>query len=314
MASTLQPAELLWFIPGWFARGMLNCIIGRKNAGKSSCTAWLMAQAKRPAILPGYEEGVELMQCPRWSANKVLLRSLLVLDDQTYSPQLQKGLLIQILRQHKTDLLIIENLNSYLPGDVGANDPQGVRAYLESLAAIAAATGACVVGTRHPGKEPGNICPDSREWENVPRIIAVVEEEPSRPGHYWLWSHRCGVGPQPEPLAYTLPRLPNTVPVFTPALEGSRQQLELAQAAPDALDRDRLQAAMELLAGLLDEDWVEAKEVFVAASREQLGEGTIRRAAKLLQVQFRRTGSGLNHRSFWGRKGLDLPWSEADQR
>jgi hypothetical protein len=208
---------------------------------------------------------------------------------------------------------VIENLTSYLTAGITANDPQGVRAYLEALHAIAAVSGACVVGSRHPGKEAGNICPDSREWENVPRIITVVEEDPSNHGHYWLWSHRCGVGAQPEPLPYTLPRGPDRVPVFTPVLKGDRAALELAQAAPDALDRDRLQAAISLLDALLSEDWVETRVVFSEASKEQLGEGTMRRAAKLLGVQMRREGSGLNHKSYWGRKGLDRPWSEADQ-
>jgi hypothetical protein len=49
LGSALKQGTLTWFVPGWFARGMLNMVIGRKNAGKSSCLAWLMSQAKRPA-------------------------------------------------------------------------------------------------------------------------------------------------------------------------------------------------------------------------------------------------------------------------
>ena len=312
LASTLAGAELSWFVPGWFARSMLHCLIGRKNVGKSSCLAWLMSQAKRPVILPGYEEDVALMMLPRWRQHKVLLRSLLVLNDQHYTPSLQVGLIVSILRQHRADLLVVENLDSYLPDGHSANDSQAVRPYLEAWHAIAVQSGVCLVGTRHPGKDPSNLCPGSHCWEDVPRISVVLEREVGPPPRHWMWSHRCGVGSQPAPLTFELAASPNSPPVFRLAGAPDLAALQLAQAAPDAQDRTRLQAALSLLETLLAEDWVEARVVFAEAEKERLGEGTIRRAAGLLGVQTRREGQGLAHRSLWGRKGLDSPWAEAD--
>ena len=253
------------------------------------------------------------MMMPRWRANKVLLRSLLVLNDQHYSPQLQGNLLVQILRNHRADLLVVENLDSYLPPDASTNDSQAVRPYLESLHALAVASGVPVIGTRHPGKDPGNLCPGSHCWEDVPRISVVLEREEGRSPVYWMWSHRCGVGRQPAPVTYRLVADGPGAPVFTLADAPDLAALEMAQAAPEMLDRQRLQGAIDLLTALLAEEWVECRTVFGEAEKERLGEGTIRRAAKILGVQTRREGSGLNHKSFWGRAGLDVPWCDADQ-
>jgi len=297
---------------GWFAHDMLNVVIGRKNVGKSSCLAWLLSQAKRPAILPGYEESVELMMLPRWRANKVLLRSLLVLNDQHYSPSLQVGLIVQILRQHRADLLVIENLDSYLPPDASTNDSQAVRPYLESLHQIAAQSGVCLVGTRHPGKDPGNLCPGSHCWEDVPRISVVLESEGNPPTRYWAWSHRCGVGRQPTPLTYTLPCQGSGAPVFTLARETDTAALRIAQVAPDPIDRSRLQTAMDLLRRLLADGSLEGPRVFAEAEKERLGEGTIRRAAIQLGIVITREGSGLNHGSSWQLPGAATPWKASD--
>jgi len=292
---------------------MVSLLVGRKNVGKSSCLAWLLSQARRPVILPGYEESVELMMLGRWRAHRVDLAHLLVLNDHHYLPSLQTTLLVSILRRHHADLLVIENLDSYLPPDASTNDSQAVRPYLESLHSIASQSGVCLVGTRHPGKDPGNLCPGSHCWEDVPRISVVLEREASRSSAYWMWSHRCGVGVQPDPLSYTLVRTGDGPPVFTPARVSDTASLELAQAAPDVIDRQRLQAAIDLLTALLAEEWVETRVVFAEAAKEALGEGTVRRAGTILEVQKRREGSGLNHKSYWGRKGLDAPWGDADQ-
>ena len=313
IAASLHSTELRWFVEGWFAASMLNVIIGRKNVGKSSCLAWLLAKAQRPVILPGFEESVELMMLPRWRAANVLLRSLLVLNTQHYSPQLQTSLLVSILREHRADLLVIENLDSYLPPDASTNDSQAVRPYLESLHSIAVQSGIPVVGTRHPGKDPANLCPGSHCWEDVPRISVVLEREEGRSPTYWMWSHRCGVGRQPDPVTYSLASQGPAPPVFTLADEPDMAALRWRRRHQMLLDRQRLRGAVELLTALLAEDWVEAKVVFTEAEKERLGEGTLRCAAKILGVQMRREGSGLNHKSFWGRAGLDRPWVDADQ-
>jgi AAA domain len=307
LASMFDAAELSWFVPGWFARSMLSVLIGRKNVGKSSCLAWLLAQAQRPVILPGYEESVELMMLPRWRAHKVLLRSLLVLNDQRYLPSLQLQLLMSILTQHHADLLVIEGLDSYLPPDASTNDSQAVRPFLESLQAIAQQSGAAIVGTRHPGKDLTNLCPGSHEWEDVPRISVILEREGPRSATHYMISHRCGVGQQPAPMSYTLVRDGASPPVFTPTTAATSQALEIAQQAPDLIDRQRLQAALDLLGVLLSGDWIEAKTIFAEANKEALGEGTVRRAAAILEVQMRREGNGLNHKSLWGRKDLAVP-------
>jgi AAA domain len=312
LASTLAGTELAWFVPGWFARSMLSVIIGRKNVGKSSCLAWLLAKAQRPVILPGYEESVELMMLPRWRAANVLLRSLLVLNDQHYSPSLQIGLIVSILQRHRADLLVIENMDSYLPADHSTNDSQAVRPYLEGLHSIAVQSGVPVIGTRHPGKDPANLCPGSHCWEDVPRISVVLESEGNPATRYWLWSHRCGVGSQPDPLGYTLPRNEVGVPVFKLAEKTDTSALRIAQIAPDPIDRSRLQSAMDMLSRLLQDGSIEGRLVFAEAEKERLGEGTIRRAAIQLGVVITREGSGLNHGSTWQLPGAAAPWSASD--
>jgi len=230
----------------------------------------------------------------------------LVLNDQHYQPSLQVALITQILADHRADLLVIESLDSYLPPDASTNDSQSVRPYLEALQAIAGQSGCAVVGTRHPGKDPANLCPGSHEWEDVPRISVVLERSEDATPRYWMLSHRCGVGLQPAPQQYRLLRTGVHPPVFAPLEKTDETGLAMAQAAPDPADRDRLQTAVALLTRLLGDEWVESRVIFAHGDAERLGEGTIRRAARILHVQKVRQGKGLAHLSHWGKEGLKL--------
>jgi len=299
VASTFREKETRWFWEPWFAFDVLNVLVGRKNVGKSSLVAKLMAMAKRPIILPGFEEDVERMMMPRWRVAGVNLDNLKVLNDQPYSPQLMKDLFVKILRDWGADLFVVEMMDSYLPDEKSENNSQDVRPFLEALREIAERSGACVVGTRHPGKDAENIMRGSQAWENVPRIIVTLETFEGPPVRRWMSSHQCGVAEKPPAVSYELRREGKAPPVFIPGELADPKAVELAKATPDQMDRLAIDLAREMLVRFLGDGRKEAKDVYAQAEKERLSDRTMRRGARLLDVIVTREGQGANHKVYW---------------
>jgi hypothetical protein len=283
---------------------MLSLVVGRPNTGKSSFLAWLMSQVGRTVLFPGFEEVLEVLMLPRFKVHGVNLDNVLCLNDQHYSPQDQKDQIIRQVRAWRADLVVIETVDSYLPGDVSENDGQAVRPFLEALETIAEQTGAAIVGSRHPGKDADNVMRGSQAWGAVPRVQLELVRDDGPPLRRFMRPYKYGVGAEPPSQSFELVTSPNQPPVFRLGAAADRGMVDLARDVPDALDRSFVQMAEHLLRALLADSEKESSLVLAEGRKEGLSERTVYRASKTLGVVIRRHGTGRDHKSLWSLPGV----------
>lgn len=301
--STVAERSVEWFLKPWIPRGMLTLLVGRPNTGKSSFLAWLMSQARRTVLLPGFEEMLETLMLPRYRVHGVDLRGVLCLNDQHYSPADQKDQLVRQIRAWRADLIVIETVDSYLPGESSENDAQAVRPFLEALEAIAHATGAAVVASRHPGKDAENVMRGSQAWGAVSRVQLELVRDDGPPLRRYLRPHKYGVGDEPKSQSFDLVASPGEPPVFRFGAPADAAAVDLARDVPDALDRRMVELAEEMLRSILGDSEKESSIVLAEGRKEGLSERTVYRASKTLGVVIRRSGKGREHRSYWTLPG-----------
>lgn len=302
--STLKHRPLVWFLPPWIPRGMLSCVAGRPNTGKSSFLGWLLAQSKRSVLFPGFEEVLEMLMLPRFIAHGVALDNVLCLNDQRYCFIDQKSLLVRQIRAWRAELVVIETVDSYLPSTMNENDGQAVRLFLESIEAIAEATGAAIVCSRHPGKDADNVMPGSRAWGAVPRVVLELVRDDGPPLKRYLRPFKYGIGPEPSSQSFDLVETLGQPPVFRFGKQAGRGAVDLARDVPDALDRSFVQMAEQMLTAFLADSEKEGSLVLAEGRKEGWSERTIYRAANSLGVVVTRSGKGREHRSFWSLPGV----------
>jgi len=295
--STIPPQDVRWLIHGFIPRGCLTLLCGPPSCGKSSLGAWLCLQARRPAILPGSEESVEVDLIPRLIEAGIDMSQALGLTTRRWSLPDDRDLLAATLLRWKSDFLWIDPIDTYV-NLVHENDGDSVRAALEAFAVVAQRSGCAVVAARHPGKHPGNVCPGSRQWRAVPRMIWEMVPSPDdlMTGVIRPWKAYGGVSRLPR--RYALFSDDGRPPVWEPGEVVGPVEAE-ALAITDHDDRRLIDQAMELLKALLAECEQESTWIYQVADREHLKDRCMRTALRRLGGTVRRQGVGKDHKSFW---------------
>jgi energy-coupling factor transporter ATP-binding protein EcfA2 len=297
IASTIHPTAATWFATDLIVAGELTFVIGEPGAGKSTFGAHLCRLAQRPMILPGYEESVESALIPRLRAGQVRLETTLILDGRQWSLPQDRATLGQVVVDHQADLLWIDPIDTYV--SMGSeNDGPEVRAALESLVRIAHDTGVTVVAARHPGKQPSNLLPGSRQWRAVPRGLVRLQVDAGPPLRRYISRVKPLTGDQPPAMEYTLLGDPGEPCRFSLGSPVSQGTLDLVGES-DQVERRKIDDAEHLLRGLLADAEQESSYIYAAAERERLGDRVVRRAAARIQVIVRREGVGREHRTIW---------------
>jgi hypothetical protein len=296
--TALRQRALTWFLEPWILQGAFSLVVGDPTSGKSTFGAWLMARARRPVLLPGAEEDVEVMTLPRMEAHGVNLAELLVLDDADYTMPTRKNQLAELLARHRADLLWIDPIDSYV-GDTEENNGMAVRATLEAFAWLARFTSCAVVATRHPGKAPGNVLPGSRQWRAVPRVVLELVVDPGPPQRRLIRPNRDSTGRDAPPTLYSLEGEKGRPRIWTWGEPIDATEVEVIRAVPDTVDRWKIDQACELLRALLAGGEMDSRAVYQRADQEKINDRMVRRAMQRLGVQVRRDDYGVNHRSYW---------------
>lgn len=309
LASDVEYRPVEWVIADLVPKAALTFVIGQPGAGKSTFGAWLCSQATKPAILPGFEESVETSLLPRLLANQVPMPRCLVLDGRQWLFPADRQILTDRLRRHGCDLCWVDPVDSYLGGG-SENDGQVVRPALEALARAANDVPCAIVCARHPGKQAGNLCPGSRAWRAVPRVILQLCVDPGPPVRRYLTLWKDPFSRCVEPREYTLLGEPGEAKRFRlgPCLDAGEAEI---MDVTDRVDRWRINQAIALLQALLAESEQESSYVYQVAERERLPDRTVRYAAQRLGVIIRREGVGREHRSLWS---LPTPATLADSQ
>lgn len=303
LAVELTASATEWFFPGFVPRRMLSAVVGEPSAGKSTFGAFLCAIARRPVILPGFEEDAGGPLRSRLLSAEADLRHVLILDDRPYGVPWDRERITAAMVEHRADLLWIDPIDSYI-GETNENDGQAVRHALETLAKMAKETGAAVVFARHPGKLPGNVCPGSRSWRAVPRVVLRMTVFPGPPEQRVLEAYKDNVGGVNPPTLYTLDTAEGWAPWFSlggPLNPEDKVLLEVA----DRQDRRLVEQATEMLRAVLSEGRQQTTWLYAQAEAEQIGARTLRRAADRLGVVVEREGVGREHKAYWSLPGSE---------
>jgi len=117
-------------------------------------------------------------------------------------------LIEQAIRRHGVRLLIIDVLMAYLPGRVDSHRDQDIRSVLSALAAVAEATGCCILLLRHLNKAAGgnplyrgggSIC-----IVGAARAAFLAAVDPDDDTRRVLAATKCNLAVMPEALSFQL--------------------------------------------------------------------------------------------------------------
>jgi len=290
-------SEPTWFHEPWIPGRCLVLVVGKPNAGKSTFGAWCCARATRPAILPGNEEDVGSALANRLLANGVDPGRCLLLDHRPWMLPLDEAALVAALRAHAADLLWIDPIDSYV-GEINENDGPTVRATLESFSKVARAADCTVLAARHPGKDPTNVCPGSRQWLAVPREVVELRHDKGPPLRRALRACKDPFGCTALPRAFTLEGEPKRPKRFVLGGELSEQLVDTLGIG-DQVEQLKIDQAVELLKGLLADGELPCRTCYGEGEQERLSERTVRYAAQRLGLERRSERQGRTQHFFW---------------
>jgi len=278
LASEVPPEMVTWLVTDLVPHATLIFVVGMPSSGKSTLGAWLCGLAKRPAILPGYEESVGSTMLPRLLANMVCLSQCRILDDTAWSLPNDRQRLTEVLRRHQSDLLWIDPIDSYL-SEEDCRGNEGVRAGLEGLARLAREVPCAVVCSRHPGKSPGNLCPGYRAWKAVPREVLEITHEVGPPERRFVRRTKDPWSLGRKPREFHLGGEPREPQRFSLGPEVEAAEADVLDVV-DPIDRTMLEQATDLLREVLSRGKVDSVIVRGLATDEGIKDGILRRAAK----------------------------------
>lgn len=296
LGRLLESVEILsveWLLKPWFARGELSFIAGVPAVGKSTMAAWLIAQAGRTILFPGYEENAERATAPRLIANGVHPDLVKLMDDEEYIFPDDVKRTVVAARDFGSRLIVLDPVDSYMRDSVWEGDTHGVRTFLESLSELAHESGAAVVCVRHPGKDLTNIMPGSRQWRAVPRSIVELTSDGKRTPEYFLKHYKNSFGKRSKPFSYTLEgdgEVPSRFVLGKP-LEASQE--ELADLANDSFLKRNVRHVCNLIKHLFDEQEEPSVNELTSLCRAQgIGDRPRSEALHVLHIEVRAAGKG----------------------
>lgn len=297
LAVNVHREAIVWMADGIIPRQALTLVVGTPGVGKSTFGAWLCRHAQKPAIIPGSEESIGSALLPRLVAGNVALERCLILDGRQWALPPDRQRLAEALLQHQADLVWIDPIDPLL-GDLSENDGQAVRHCLESLHWIAERCDLAIVAARHPGKAKDNVCPGSRQWRAVPRVVIRLDRDDGPPLRRFLISVKPYGGIHPKPREFALIGDPGEPARFSLGPEVSETESSLSEVS-DWIERRKIDEAQTLLSDLLSDGKMESSLVYAAGERERINEKCMWRAGQRLRVLIIREGQGRDHRSYW---------------
>ncbi|MGI8693511.1 MAG: AAA family ATPase [Geodermatophilaceae bacterium] len=228
----VQPEHVSWLWPARLPLGKLVVLDGDPAVGKSTLAVDLAARISTGARWPdgtdcptadvlimSAEDGLADTIRPRLDAAsgdaaKVhALTDVRYLDDAgqncTRPPTLADAALIeQAIRRHGARLVIIDVLMAYLPGKVDSHRDQDIRSVLSALAAVAEATGCCILLLRHLNKAVGGN-PLYRGGGSIgivgaARAAFLAAVDPDDDGRRVLAATKSNLALMPEALSFRL--------------------------------------------------------------------------------------------------------------
>jgi len=336
-ADTVTPEPIHWLWPGWLATGKLHIYAGPPGTGKTTVALDLAASLSAGGIWPdgtraveagvviwSGEDGIEDTLVPRLQAAGARLDKISFISGVTelghsrpFDPKSDVPELRAAINRlpAKTNLLIVDPIVSAIAGDSHKNAE--VRQALQPLVDLAREQGCAVLGITHfskgmKGREPVERVTGSIAFGAVARVVVgfarLPDEHERGPGRLMVRA-KSNIGLDEGGFVYELEQQPlRDTPLILASrvlwrgeIEGSARDLLLqAEAVSDPDERSERNEAADLVRDVLSGGPKPRKQVMKAAREQGLSESTVKRAARQIGVQFRRTG-------FAGGSNWELP-------
>lgn len=299
VASSIVARKVEFLLEPYLARGMVSFLVGEPESGKSTVAAWMMRAARRTILLPGREENFESITLPRLLANGIRLDDVLVLDDGEWIMPRAREELVRVVKVWGADLVIADPIDTYRSESGSEDNGPHVREFLECWARIGNETGASILGIRHPGKDPGNVCPGSRQWRAVPRVIIELVPDPDGSGMGIIRKYKDSLGQDIATRRYKLDGLPGEPRVFMPGNVVASLEAAALKETADRQERSVLEECKVFLRDVLKDKPMEAAEIYAMADKLKLSPRTLRLAAISLGITKTPKGFGKEYTSEW---------------
>jgi hypothetical protein len=316
----VQVQTLRWLWKGRIAFGKLNLLVGKPGLGKSFITldqaARLTTGTHQPDELERPERGICLFWIaeddlgdtvrPRFEAlrgdvSRFAVTRAVLEDGIERMPSLARDLplLRAKIEEIGASFVVIDPMNAYLAG-IDGNDDIKMRTVFSPLSAIAADTGAAIVGVTHTNKRVEGDALErvmgSMAYVGAARSVLAVGQDPDNPGRRVLAQIKSNLSELAPPLGYRLADgmlLYDSDPVNITADSifdsGQRAQGE----------RSALAEAKRFLEEVLRGGEQKAQDVQNEAKQPGISSHTLRRAREELGVVSRRQGFGADAVHFW---------------
>lgn len=337
--ADVRPERVRWLWPGRLPIGKLVVIDGDPSTGKSTLTADLAARCSvgsewpdgapnerpRGVLLLSAEDGMADTIVPRLISAGADLERVHALTEVAVTaddgavvmapPSIPRDVprLAQIVTKHDIGLLVVDVLMAYLGGRTDSNKDQDVRSALHPLAAMAEATGCCVVLVRHLNKAGGSNAlyrgGGSIGIVGAARAAYVVGRDPDDNDRRILAVSKLNIGREPESLAY---RLVSDEATGSARVEWEREPVpltanDLIQPALNDEEKAERNEVASWLVGFLSERGGTATpaEIKKAAAVEGFDWRRVQRARARLGIESTRGGFARSGQSaaYWSLAG-----------
>lgn len=306
----MSQKKLEWFWEPWIPCGLLSIIVGQSGSGKSSLSAFLMSRARRSILFAGDEEDPELMVLPRLVLHGGRVNDVLSIEDGDWCMPRAEDRLIDLVRSWRAELVILDPIDSYKEDGISEDNGDAVRRFLESYKRIGQRTGAAIVGIRHPGKDPTNVMPGSRNWRNVPRSVVELVSDEGEGRQRIIRPYKDSLGQDADSRYFTLKGERGKARLFELGDPVARDEARVIKTVADPVERAEIERCKLFLLEVLTDQWMDCRDVYKMAEDQKLNPRTLRLAHGLVGAEIWRHGSGKNHKCEWAKGGTSRPLPE----
>lgn len=337
-ASSIKPARVAWLWDGRIAFGTLALLAGREGQGKSTVTAWLIAQVTR-GLLPGEAHGTPrtVLVCatedswrhtivPRLMAAGADLERVLQVEIETADGlHVPLGLPTDLsaveraAREHDVALLVLDPLLSRLSHGLDTHKDADSRRALEPLVAVADSAGFAIVGLMHFNKggktDPVAAVMASVAFTAVARSVHTVIRDPDNETRRLFGTPKNNLGRDDLPmLSFTIAGHPIDTPDGTAwtsraewgeEVEGTVGDVMARAAEPG--DKTATTEAADWLADYLEAEGGRAESAEIKREGAKAGHSidSLKRARRRLGLTSE--SSGFPRRTYWATPQSEQP-------
>ena len=323
--ASVAERDVSWLWRDRLPLGMLSLLAGDPGVGKSLLTVELAARVSRGQRLPDdpaerEPAGVVLLSAEdpdfvirsRLAAagadlDRVVTLQLRGPDGATRDPELRTADLAEVatvILNRGVRLVILDPLNSYLPGGIDSHVDAAIRKALGPLTTLADDTGAAVVAVMHLRKSAATAAlyrpSGSIGYIAAARSALLVGRDPDDEGRRIVAGLKSNLSEPPQSLAYAIAADPGDKAPHVTWHGTSPHSADALLAAPaDPEERSASDDAADLLRAILADGPLPAAEARRLARAAGISDRTLDRAKATVGVVSHRSGFGPGSTFTW---------------